>query len=152
MNFLPPFDPEWALQCSVRTSTQMSQLAQKIIEICSQLGHCAIGLPAQQMCSCPASHTKRSRLSCKMSSIGWLPMPPRCEQSIHCVFFLREGTIKIGDRLLAINGVKVTQCTLSEALSLLRNSNQEARFLIEYDVSVLGAHNYTYHEYALQLS
>ncbi|ELU00765.1 hypothetical protein CAPTEDRAFT_224220 [Capitella teleta] len=51
----------------------------------------------------------------------------------------REGTIKIGDRLLAINGVKVTQCTLSEALSLLRNSNQEARFLIEYDVSVLEA-------------
>ena len=50
----------------------------------------------------------------------------------------REGTVKIGDRVLAMNGLNVTQCTLAEALSVLRHADTRVTMLIEYDVSVMG--------------
>jgi len=49
----------------------------------------------------------------------------------------REGTLKVGDRILAINGVNMTQRTLVEVLQILQEL-VEAAFLVEYDVSVLG--------------
>jgi len=51
----------------------------------------------------------------------------------------REGTLKVGDRVLAANGVSLMQRTLSQALSFLRDvPDDEVAFLVEYDVSVLG--------------
>lgn len=50
----------------------------------------------------------------------------------------REGTIKPGDRLLSIDGIRLHGSTLAEAMSILKQSGQEATLLIEYDVSVMG--------------
>lgn len=50
----------------------------------------------------------------------------------------REGTVKPGDRLLSIDGIRLHGSTLSEALSILKQCGQEATLLIEYDVSVMG--------------
>jgi len=50
----------------------------------------------------------------------------------------REGTIKPGDRLLSIDGIRLHGSTLSEAMSILKQCGQEATLLIEYDVSVMG--------------
>lgn len=50
----------------------------------------------------------------------------------------REGTIKPGDRLLSIDGIRLHGNTLSEAMSILKQCGQEATLLIEYDVSVMG--------------
>ncbi|KAM4711515.1 glutamate receptor-interacting protein 1 isoform 4-T4 [Anableps anableps] len=51
----------------------------------------------------------------------------------------REGTIKPGDRLLSIDGIRLHGSTLSEALSILKQCGQEATLLIEYDVSVMDS-------------
>ncbi|KAM4615208.1 glutamate receptor-interacting protein 1 isoform 2-T2 [Polymixia lowei] len=51
----------------------------------------------------------------------------------------REGTIKPGDRLLSIDGIRLHGSSLSEAMSLLKQSGQEATLLIEYDVSVMDS-------------
>ncbi|KAG7218930.1 hypothetical protein INR49_019430 [Caranx melampygus] len=50
----------------------------------------------------------------------------------------REGTVKPGDRLLSIDGIRLHGSTLSEAMSILKQCGQEATLLIEYDVSVMG--------------
>ena len=51
----------------------------------------------------------------------------------------REGTLKVGDRVLAANGVSLMQRTLSQALNFLRDvPDDDVSFLVEYDVSVLG--------------
>ncbi|XP_074554116.1 glutamate receptor-interacting protein 1 isoform X5 [Halichoeres trimaculatus] len=49
----------------------------------------------------------------------------------------REGTVKPGDRLLSIDGIRLHGSTLSEAMSILKQCGQEATLLIEYDVSVM---------------
>ncbi len=54
------------------------------------------------------------------------------------VFFHREGTLKVGDRILAVNSVDVSRMSLVEATSLLRRSKTHAHLLVEYDVSVMG--------------
>ncbi|XP_041636273.1 glutamate receptor-interacting protein 1 isoform X4 [Cheilinus undulatus] len=51
----------------------------------------------------------------------------------------REGTIKPGDRLLSIDGIRLHGSTLSEAMSILKQCGQEATLLIEYDVSVMDS-------------
>ncbi|XP_024913938.1 glutamate receptor-interacting protein 1 [Cynoglossus semilaevis] len=51
----------------------------------------------------------------------------------------REGTIKPGDRLLSIDGIRLHGSTLAEAMSILKQSGQEATLLIEYDVSVMDS-------------
>uniref|UniRef100_A0A3P9H5R8 Glutamate receptor interacting protein 1 n=1 Tax=Oryzias latipes TaxID=8090 RepID=A0A3P9H5R8_ORYLA len=51
----------------------------------------------------------------------------------------REGTVKPGDRLLSIDGIRLHGSTLSEALSILKQCGQEATLLIEYDVSVMDS-------------
>ena len=62
---------------------------------------------------------------------------------LHCRFkqsFIdsREGTLKIGDRVLAINGINVTGATLHEAHNLMRQCRGITLFLIEYDVAIVG--------------
>ncbi|XP_054624836.1 glutamate receptor-interacting protein 1 isoform X7 [Dunckerocampus dactyliophorus] len=51
----------------------------------------------------------------------------------------REGTIKPGDRLLSIDGIRLHGNTLSEAMSILKQCGQEATLLVEYDVSVMDS-------------
>jgi len=58
---------------------------------------------------------------------------------MHYYYYCREGTLKVGDRVLAANGVSLMQRTLSQALNFLRDvPDDEVAFLVEYDVSVLG--------------
>uniref|UniRef100_A0A1B6DIR9 PDZ domain-containing protein n=1 Tax=Clastoptera arizonana TaxID=38151 RepID=A0A1B6DIR9_9HEMI len=52
----------------------------------------------------------------------------------------REGTIKVGDRLLSVDGKPLTSVTLSEAQSLLQvNSSPITTLGIEYDVSIMAS-------------
>nr|XP_014352752.1 PREDICTED: glutamate receptor-interacting protein 1 isoform X3 [Latimeria chalumnae] len=51
----------------------------------------------------------------------------------------REGTIKTGDRLLSIDGIRLHGTTHAEAMSILKQCGQEAMLLIEYDVSVMDS-------------
>ncbi|XP_005397515.1 PREDICTED: glutamate receptor-interacting protein 1 isoform X3 [Chinchilla lanigera] len=49
----------------------------------------------------------------------------------------REGTIRPGDRLLSVDGIRLLGTTHAEAMSILKQCGQEATLLIEYDVSVM---------------
>ncbi|NP_001366276.1 glutamate receptor-interacting protein 1 isoform 8 [Homo sapiens] len=51
----------------------------------------------------------------------------------------REGTIKPGDRLLSVDGIRLLGTTHAEAMSILKQCGQEAALLIEYDVSVMDS-------------
>ncbi|EQB78422.1 glutamate receptor-interacting protein 1 isoform 8 [Camelus ferus] len=51
----------------------------------------------------------------------------------------REGTIKPGDRLLSVDGIRLLGSTHAEAMSILKQCGQEATLLIEYDVSVMDS-------------
>lgn len=54
----------------------------------------------------------------------------------------REGTIKPGDRLLSVDGIRLLGSTHAEAMSILKQCGQEATLLIEYDISVMGMLEY----------
>lgn len=56
--------------------------------------------------------------------------------------FSREGTLKAGDRVLSIDGMPLNREKHADALTMLMQSGQEALFLIEYDVSVMGEHTH----------
>ncbi|KAM9475063.1 glutamate receptor-interacting protein 2a isoform 2-T2 [Clarias gariepinus] len=49
----------------------------------------------------------------------------------------REGTLRIGDRVLSVNGVALNRRKHADALTILMQSSQEACFLIEYDIMVM---------------
>ncbi|XP_010768292.1 glutamate receptor-interacting protein 1-like, partial [Notothenia coriiceps] len=51
----------------------------------------------------------------------------------------REGTVKPGDRLLSIDGIRLHGSSLSEAMSILKQCGQEATLLLEYDVSIMDS-------------
>ncbi|KAJ8249600.1 hypothetical protein COCON_G00228160 [Conger conger] len=51
----------------------------------------------------------------------------------------REGTVKLGDRLLSIDGIRLQGTSHSEAMSILKQCGQEATLVIEYDVSVMDS-------------
>ncbi|XP_039524105.1 glutamate receptor-interacting protein 1 isoform X2 [Pimephales promelas] len=51
----------------------------------------------------------------------------------------REGTIKPGDRLLSIDGIRLHGASHAEAMSILKQCGQEATLLIEFDVSVMDS-------------
>ncbi|XP_023376397.1 glutamate receptor-interacting protein 1 isoform X5 [Pteropus medius] len=51
----------------------------------------------------------------------------------------REGTIKPGDRLLSVDGIRLLGTTHAESMSILKQCGQEATLLIEYDVSVMDS-------------
>ena len=46
--------------------------------------------------------------------------------------------MKIGDRVLAINGINVSGASLQEAHSVMRQCRGTTLFLIEYDVAIVG--------------
>lgn len=50
----------------------------------------------------------------------------------------REGTLKIGDRVLAINGINVSGATLEDAHNIMRQCRGITLFLVEYDVAIVG--------------
>ena len=59
---------------------------------------------------------------------------------VNCVVRCREGTMKVGDRILAINRSDVTACNLMEAVDILRHSTDNMTSLVvEYDVSYMGS-------------
>ncbi|XP_069822795.1 glutamate receptor-interacting protein 2 isoform X3 [Dendropsophus ebraccatus] len=49
----------------------------------------------------------------------------------------REGTVKVGDRILCVDGIVLHNVPLCDALNILRQCSQEAVFQIEYDVSLM---------------
>ncbi|ESO91287.1 hypothetical protein LOTGIDRAFT_91696, partial [Lottia gigantea] len=49
----------------------------------------------------------------------------------------REGSIKEGDRIIAMNGYRVTHLSLMETMTLIHQVEQEATFSVEYDVSFM---------------
>ncbi|XP_063443888.1 glutamate receptor-interacting protein 2-like isoform X1 [Mytilus trossulus] len=49
----------------------------------------------------------------------------------------REGSIQVGDRIIAINEYNVAHFTLSEASMFLQQCGHEANFTVEYDMSVI---------------
>ncbi|XP_069620758.1 glutamate receptor-interacting protein 1 isoform X11 [Ranitomeya imitator] len=51
----------------------------------------------------------------------------------------REGTIKPGDRLLSVDGIRLHGTTHAEAMSILKQCGQEATLLVEYEVSVMDS-------------
>ncbi|XP_078059254.1 glutamate receptor-interacting protein 2 [Mustelus asterias] len=51
----------------------------------------------------------------------------------------REGTLKVGDRLLSVDGIPLHNITHSEALNILRQCGQEAIYQIEYDVNIMDS-------------
>ena len=50
----------------------------------------------------------------------------------------REGTLKIGDRILAINGINVLNASLHEAYCIIKQCKGVTLFLIEYDSAIVG--------------
>ena len=50
----------------------------------------------------------------------------------------RDGSIRVGDRIIAINGVTVITATLETAQRLIRESNTVVHIVIEYDIAVMG--------------
>lgn len=54
---------------------------------------------------------------------------------IRCFFFFREGTIKVGDHLLAVDGVSLNGLTLADADAVLRQSDGACRLTVRYQVS-----------------
>uniref|UniRef100_A0A8C0B3Z7 Glutamate receptor interacting protein 2 n=1 Tax=Buteo japonicus TaxID=224669 RepID=A0A8C0B3Z7_9AVES len=49
----------------------------------------------------------------------------------------REGSLKIGDRLLSVDGIPLHSMTHADAINILRQCSQEALFQIEYDVTIM---------------
>lgn len=51
----------------------------------------------------------------------------------------REGTLKIGDRIIAINGINVLNASLQDAYAILKQCKGVALFLIEYDSAIVDS-------------
>lgn len=65
----------------------------------------------------------------------------RLRERAGCSLLCREGTLKAGDRVLSVDGMPLNREKHADALTVLMQSGQEALFLIEYDVSVMGEHS-----------
>lgn len=50
----------------------------------------------------------------------------------------RDGRLKVGDRVLEINGADATKVPLAEAYEMLSKSDATITLLVEYNVSVIG--------------
>lgn len=50
----------------------------------------------------------------------------------------REGSLKVGDRLLSVDGIPLHRASLTAALATLRQCSHEALFQVEYDVAIPG--------------
>ncbi|XP_052821755.1 glutamate receptor-interacting protein 1 isoform X10 [Octopus bimaculoides] len=51
----------------------------------------------------------------------------------------RDGHLKAGDRVIAINGFNVAHLSLSETMAMMQKCESRSAFLVEYDVSVMDA-------------
>uniref|UniRef100_T1JDC7 PDZ domain-containing protein n=1 Tax=Strigamia maritima TaxID=126957 RepID=T1JDC7_STRMM len=49
----------------------------------------------------------------------------------------RDGRMKVGDRLLAIDNTKVANATVQDAMLTMNHVDRDARFTIEYDVCII---------------
>ena len=56
------------------------------------------------------------------------------DQALPC----REGSLKVGDRLLSVDGIPLHGASHAAALATLRQCGQEALFQVEYDVAIPG--------------
>jgi len=54
------------------------------------------------------------------------------------MLYYRDGSLKIGDRVVAVNDFSIVSLTLSEMNMLLTQCNDNTTFTVEYDVSVIG--------------
>ena len=52
--------------------------------------------------------------------------------------YFREGRLKTGDRIVALDGTQMTSFCLEEANRAIANCGDEAVLTVEYDVSVMG--------------
>lgn len=50
----------------------------------------------------------------------------------------RDGHIKVGDRVIQVNGYKVTHLTLAEMWGLLQHCGSQTIFTVAYDVAIMG--------------
>jgi C-terminal processing protease CtpA/Prc len=51
----------------------------------------------------------------------------------------REGTLKIGDRIVAINGISLVNATLQDAYYIIKQCKGLTLFLVEYDSAVVDS-------------
>uniref|UniRef100_A0A915I855 PDZ domain-containing protein n=1 Tax=Romanomermis culicivorax TaxID=13658 RepID=A0A915I855_ROMCU len=64
----------------------------------------------------------------------------------------REGKIRVGDRLIGIDGIDISTCTLNAALTLLRKCKERNVCLtLEYDVAILEINKATGLDFGLNL-
>lgn len=56
------------------------------------------------------------------------------DQALPC----REGSLKVGDRLLSVDGIPLHGASHAIALATLRQCSHEALFQVEYDVAIPG--------------
>lgn len=63
----------------------------------------------------------------------------------------REGTLKIGDRIVAVNSTPLNHITHNDALMIFKQLLGEACFKVEYDVSVMGEYIYMHYTAMLTL-
>lgn len=54
---------------------------------------------------------------------------------MYTLLYYREGTIKVGDHLLSVDGVSLNGLTLAEADAVLRQSDGACRLTVRYQVS-----------------
>ena len=55
-----------------------------------------------------------------------------------CFSTSREGSLKVGDRILTINDFSVVALNLTEIYMLLSQCDNQTTFTVEYDISVIG--------------
>ena len=51
--------------------------------------------------------------------------------------------MKAGDRVVSVDGMPLNREKHADSLTMLMQSGQEALFLIEYDISVMGEQTHT---------
>ena len=50
----------------------------------------------------------------------------------------RAGIVKVGDRVLQINGYDMANCSQLDALTILREASEMVTMVIEYEVELQG--------------
>ncbi|XP_075729407.1 glutamate receptor interacting protein isoform X2 [Rhipicephalus microplus] len=100
------------------------------------------------MCVCPK--VIQVKLEKENGSFGFLIRGGTCPEKLKCRPLTithvrpggpadREGTIKAGDRLLAVDNINLNNASLNEATAVLKQVEKQALLTIEYDVSVMDA-------------
>lgn len=64
-----------------------------------------------------------------------------CWHVMHIVMvvgYSRAGIVKVGDRVLQINGCDMVNCSQFAALTILRGASEMVTMVIEYEVELQG--------------